>query len=196
MNIQRYTTRALKAIPMLVNGRRFATSRQPLLSTPVATGKYMVTAMAEGYRLCGGYFEILEVNKDVSTVDVRMVCQLHPLPLGTIRMFIFEDSKPCNGQYDPGELPLGDFGIGINDIEGPITEDYYGNSLLELASDPVTGMIEVPNMWPGRYDLDVGPPPYGNWVKTNTLEGGHGWDYWCVILSYSSFCVGESCDLA
>jgi hypothetical protein len=26
--------------------------------------------------------------------------------------------------------------------------------------------------------LDVGPPPYEGWIKTNTLEGGHGWDYW------------------
>lgn len=31
---------------------------------------------------------------------------------------------------------------------------------------------------PGRYDLDVAPPPGGSWIKTNTLEGGHGWDYW------------------
>jgi hypothetical protein len=33
-------------------------------------------------------------------------------------------------------------------------------------------------MWPGRYDIDVGPPPNQGWIKTNTLEGGHGWDYW------------------
>jgi hypothetical protein len=31
---------------------------------------------------------------------------------------------------------------------------------------------------PARYDLDVGPPPNQGWIKTNTLEGGHGWDYW------------------
>ena len=72
---------------------------------------------------------------------------------------------------------MADFGIGVNDIEGPITEDYYGNSLLEIVSDE-NGMIEVPNMWPQRYDLDVGPPPNSGWIKTNTLEGGHGWDYW------------------
>ena len=82
-----------------------------------------------------------------------------------------------NGQYDPGERPLNDFGIGINDIEGPITEDYYGNDLLSLVTDE-NGMLEVPNMWPQRYDIDVGPPPQSGWIKTNTLEGGHGWDYW------------------
>jgi hypothetical protein len=48
---------------------------------------------------------------------------------------------------------------------------------LDLVTDE-NGMLEVPNMWPGRYDLDVGPPPYEGWIKTNTLEGGHGWDYW------------------
>jgi len=98
----------------------------------------------------------------------------------TISYFLFSlviCTYRTNGQYDPGELPLADFGIGVNDIEGPITEDYYGNSLLEIVSDE-NGMIEVPNMWPQRYDLDVGPPPNQGWIKTNTLEGGHGWDYW------------------
>jgi hypothetical protein len=137
-------------------------------------GPYMVTVMAEGYRLCGGYFTVVD-DGEPFTVDV--ICQAHPLPLGTIRLFVFEDNTPCNGQYDPGERPLPEFGIGVNDIEGPITEDYYGNSLLEIVSDN-DGMIVVPNMWPARYDLDVGPPPYEGWIKTNTLEGGHGWDYW------------------
>ena len=142
-------------------------------------GDYMVTVMAEGYRLCGGYFTVpADSSPDVTTLDVSMVCLKHPLPLGTIRLFVFHDNRPCNGQYDPLEAPIGDFGIGINDIEGPITEDYYGNSLLYLVSDPITGMLEVPNMWPGRYDIDVGPPPFEGWVKTNTLEGGPGWDYW------------------
>jgi hypothetical protein len=70
--------------------------------------KFMVTVMAEGYRLCGGYFT---VPKNKLTVD--MACQKHPLPLGTIRIFVFNDSAPCNGQYDgPLEEPLADFGIG------------------------------------------------------------------------------------
>lgn len=30
--------------------------------------------------------------------------------------------------------------------------------ILDIVSDN-NGMIEVPNMWPNRYDLDVGPPP-------------------------------------
>lgn len=93
-------------------------------SLELPEGKYMATIMAEGYRLCGAYFEV-----PGGPETVVAVCQEHPLPLGTIRMFIFEDSKPCNGQYDPGERPLFDFGIGVNDIEGPITEDYYGNSV-------------------------------------------------------------------
>jgi hypothetical protein len=107
-------------------------------------GKYMVTVMADMFRLCGGYFEV----KPPSTANITLnpVCQMFPLPLGTIRMFIFQDNMPCNGQYDPGELPLEDFGIGVNDIEGPLTEDYYGNDILQIVSD-ANGMIEVPNMW-------------------------------------------------
>ena len=142
-------------------------------------GKYMVTVMAEGYRLCGGYFTVSAADADQSIAkDVYMSCQKHPLPLGTVRVFVFEDNAPCNGQYDgPAEKPLKGFGIGINDMEGPITEDYYGNSLLEVESQD-DGMIVVPNMWPMRYDIDVVPPPGEGWIKTNTLEGGHGWDYW------------------
>jgi hypothetical protein len=144
--------------------------------------KFMVTVMAEGYRLCGGYFTVPDPSADPSAADedfvVSMACQRHPLPLGTIRVFVFEDNAPCNGQYDgPAERPLFDFGIGVNDMEGPITEDYYGNSLLEIVSDE-HGIIEVPHMWPMRYDIDIGPPPNEGWIKTNTLEGGHGWDYW------------------
>jgi hypothetical protein len=81
-------------------------------------GKYMVTVMAEGYRLCGGYFEV--TGSQTTNTTVTPVCQQFPLPLGTIRVFVFEDNAPCNGQYDPGETPLRDFGIGVNDIEGPI----------------------------------------------------------------------------
>ena len=136
----------------------------------------MVTVIAEGYRLCGGYFQV-EPNTDVTTTDVNMTCQTHPLPLGIIRLFVFEDSQPCNGQYDPGEKPLGDFGIVINDVEGPITDDYYGNNLLEIVSKFDTGMIEIPNMWPGRYDIYVGPSPSSGWIKTNILEGGHRFNY-------------------
>lgn len=82
------------------------------------TGKFMVTIMAEGYRLCGAYFTLPPGGGEMITVAAA--CQPHPLPLGTIRMFVFEDANPCNGQYDPGEKPLFDFGIGVNDIEGTI----------------------------------------------------------------------------
>ena len=81
-------------------------------------GKYMATVMAEGFKLCGGYFDVKMGADD--DILVTPVCQEFPLPLGTIRLFVFEDSAPCNGQYDPGEKPLPDFGIGVNDLEGPI----------------------------------------------------------------------------
>jgi len=169
--------RALKATaPIYSSGDQSEWSNMTLLDIPAEhAGNYMVTVMAENYRLCGGYFTV--DGSETVPVQVNMVCQPHPLPLGTIRLFVFIDNMPCNGQYDPGEEPLFDFGIGVNDIEGAITEDYYGNSLLDIVSDE-NGIIEIPNMWPGRYDLDVGPPPGEGWIKTNTLEGGHGWDYW------------------
>jgi len=83
----------------------------------LTTGKYMVTVMAESYRLCGGYFEVI-ANQETLAQTVKVICQPHPLPLGTIHLFVFEDNMPCNGQYDPGKKGLSDFGIGVNDIEG------------------------------------------------------------------------------
>jgi hypothetical protein len=137
--------------------------------------KYMVTIQADGYRLCGGYFEVK--GDELDPIVVKPVCQKFPLELGTIRLFAFHDNAPCNGQYDPGEEGLFDFGIGVNDIEGAVTNDYYGNDLQKLVTDE-NGILTVENMWPTRYDIDVGAPPGEGWIKTNTLEGGHGWDYW------------------
>jgi len=63
------------------------------LRIPDSDTSYMVTVMAEGYRLCGGYFK---AGPHEAAVTVDMVCQKHPLPLGTIRMFIFHDiARKC-----------------------------------------------------------------------------------------------------
>jgi FtsP/CotA-like multicopper oxidase with cupredoxin domain len=147
-------------------------------STPLQLepDNYMVTCMKEGFRLEGEYFTVPADSAEDMTVVVDPVPL--PTPLGTIRLFVFNDNHWTNGQYDgPSEVGIADFGIGINDIEGPVTEDYYGNSLTDLVTDQ-DGMLVVHNMPPGRYDIDVGPPPFTNWIKTNTLEGGHGWDTW------------------
>ena len=59
------------------------------LEIPDSDKRYMVTVMAEGYRLCGGYFSAGPHAQDVT---VNVICVRHPLPLGTIRLFVFEDT--------------------------------------------------------------------------------------------------------
>ena len=83
--------RSIKATaPIYSSGDSNEWNLATALEIPDSDKSYMVTVMAKGYRLCGGYFK---AGPHTESVTVDVVCQEHPLPLGTIRMFIFEDTQ-------------------------------------------------------------------------------------------------------
>lgn len=111
-----------------------------------APGKYLVSVLADGFKLCGAHFEV----PDASGAPISVWCQPHPLPLGTLRAFVFLDNKPMNGVYDgPHELGLPDAGVVIKDMSGPVEADYFGNDITGIVSD-ARGMIEVHRAPPVR----------------------------------------------
>ncbi len=152
-------------------------------------GDYLISVTSDTFKIDGKHFSV--PLADPGLVSVAM--QPDPLPLSTIKIQVFRDSM-TNGQYDPqSEEPLGGFAGHIEDVLGEVTTDWYGNPLCaeydsngdyipgtggECLSDPVSGLITIPNIGPNRYDVSVTAPDGEVWAQTTTLEGGHAWDSW------------------
>ena len=149
-------------------------------------GKYLISVMAEGFKLGGAHFSVPLGG----TLTVQL--QPHPLPPATIRIKVFEDISPVNGQFDaPAEAGLAGFTAVINDTVGQISTDVFGNPLCTtydgagnpngqtncLVSD-ANGDIAIPNIGPLRYDVLVNSPDGEVWLETTTLEGSWSWDTW------------------
>lgn len=168
---------------------------------PLPDGKYLISVIADGYKIGGAHFTI--PLADPGIVEVK----LHPLPLpaATMRIKVFEDNAMTNGAFDaPIESGLEGFQAIVNDTVGQVTVDLFGNPLCTLyQKDPITGEvlldvdgnpiieelgagcysdangdIVIPNIGPLRYDVLVVPPDGTDWTETTTLEGSWSWDTW------------------
>jgi hypothetical protein len=97
----------------------------PTIAEPVKACKYLVTVMADGYQIGGVHFQ---VPNFVGSVSVYL--NPYPIPLGTVRLKAFNDASPTDGTYDEAtELGLVGFHGILNDVDGIIQADYYGNPL-------------------------------------------------------------------
>src|SRR4051794_3755811 len=77
-------------------------------------GKYMVSAWADGYEVAGGWFEVTCApgTAGCSPADkaALVYAERNPVPTSTLRIDVFQDNLPTNGQYDVGsEVGLNDF---------------------------------------------------------------------------------------
>jgi len=154
-------------------------------------GKYLISVLADDYKLGGAHFTIPLADPGLVTVEL----QPHPLPGATMRIKVFEDISPINGGFDaPAEGGLEGFFAVIKDPAGDVTTDVFGNPLCTqydangdaipgtgttdcLYSD-ANGDIVVPNLGPNRYDVEVAPPAGEGWLHTTTLEGSWSFDTW------------------
>lgn len=172
-------------------------SANPVVSVPA--GKYIVSVLAPGYKM-GGTWVNLQGNAFV-TVEL----QPNPLPLSKIRVLVFHDNQPVNGEPDiPVEAGLPGFRITVGDAVAEVTVDYFGNVLGtryerdaagNLILDPDGNPVPVPgtggiiftdangeavieNLPPGKYELQAIPPDGTDWIQTSTIEGTHALDAW------------------
>jgi len=170
-----------------------------LATITLPQGNYLVTVLAPGYKLGGNY---VMVDAD-TTVTVKL--QPHPLPLSKIRVHVFRDNSPVNGEDDfPLEVGLPGFRIVIADAVGEVTTDYFGNVIGTLYEtdangnfilDPDGKPVPIPNtggviltdnngdavmenLAPGKYGVQAIPPDGTDWVQTTTIEGTHVIDAW------------------
>jgi hypothetical protein len=162
-------------------------------------GKYLVTVRAPGHKLGGNWIN-LDSN---STLDIWL--HSHPLPLSKIRVHVFEDNRPVNGEDDiPLEHGISGFRVVIADALGEVTVDYFGNVLGTVYERDVDGKvildpdgkpISVPgsggiiwtddngeavidNLPPGKYGVQAIPPDGTDWIQTTTIEGTYTIDAW------------------
>ncbi|MGE5552495.1 MAG: pectin esterase [Betaproteobacteria bacterium] len=172
-------------------------SSRPTVS--LEEGRYLVTVRAPGHKL-GGEWVTLDQHRSVEVWLHR-----HPLPLSKIRVHVFEDDHPVNGEDDfPLEHGLPGFRVVLSDAVGEVTVDYFGNPLgteyqkdaegnLVLDSEgnplplPGTGGVVVTDangdavidyLPPGKYGVQAIPPEGTDWVQTTTIEGTPVIDAW------------------
>ncbi|MDQ1645210.1 MAG: hypothetical protein QOJ50_1394, partial [Cryptosporangiaceae bacterium] len=89
-------------------------------------GKYLISVTADGYKIDGAHFAV--TGGQTSPVTVSM--QPYPLPLGSVRIRVFNDSIPVDGTYEVGaERGLAGFTAHLADVLGEVSVDYYGNRL-------------------------------------------------------------------
>lgn len=174
-------------------------SADPTVSVP--NGSYLVSVKASEHKLGGNWVTVTDG-------DAEVIVELlpDPLPLSKIRVFVFHDNQPVNGEPDiPSEQGLEGFRIIVEDAVGELTVDYFGNPLgtqYEKDADgnwiyddqgnpvpiPGTGGIDIrtdsdgnalmENIPPGKYGVQAIPPDGTDWVQTTTIEGTHVIDVW------------------
>ena len=158
---------------------------------PTTPGKYLVSVLADGYKVGGAHFTVPLPDVDANGANVVVPVHPNPLPSATMRIKVFEDISSVNGQFDPIEQGLAGFRAIVNDTVGEISTDVYGSPLCTTyngAGEPngqtncmisdANGDIVIPNLGPLRYDVLVIPPDGTDWLETTTLEGSPSWDTW------------------
>lgn len=182
--------------PVVVTGEASDTSK-PVVSLP--DGKYLVSVLAPRYKMGGNW-----VTMDGA--DQTLVVELHPnpLPLSKIRVHVFHDNNPVNGEDDvPLESGLEGFNVIIEDAVGEVTVDYFGNplgagyerdefdNLILDTGNPIlipgtggkiltdaNGDALIDNLPPGKYGVQAIPPDGTDWIQTTTIEGTRIIDAW------------------
>jgi hypothetical protein len=112
------------AVPVVAQGNETDLNDTKTLDN-LPAGKYLISLTADGYKIDGAHFTV-----DGGTQRVTVSMQPYPLPLGNIRMRVFNDSVPVDGTYEVGsEAGLAGFTPHLSDVLGEVTTDYYGNPL-------------------------------------------------------------------
>ncbi|HYY89291.1 MAG TPA: hypothetical protein VFA49_10880, partial [Chloroflexota bacterium] len=129
-------------------------------------GRYLVSVRSLDHKMWGGYFT-LPNDADNSgnltvRVDLTVQSDAHPLPLGRLNVFVFEDNAWTNGAPDAEEAApatggLGGFQIGLEEQTGnAVTVDYNNNPLCGgVCRTDADGFKQIDNLGPATYFVDV-----------------------------------------
>ncbi|MEA2243891.1 MAG: hypothetical protein QOD24_3447 [Solirubrobacteraceae bacterium] len=137
-------------------------------------GRYLISVRSPGHKLWGKYVTVAAGAGDVP-VDVALGSGTN-LPLGKIKVFVFEDSHFTNSQPDEGERGLAGFHVTLTEgTNSQVSVDYNGAPL--CGGDCVTdadGSVTIDNLGPATYTAYVTPPTGSGWIQTSSTLGGFG----------------------
>ena len=173
------------------------TGDQSRATVTLPDGRYLVSVRSLDHKMWGGYFTLPGDANDAGNltkrIDLTEQSEDHPLPLGKLNVFVFEDNAWTNGAPDAEEASatggLGGFQVGLEEQTGnEVTVDYNNDPLCGgvclTASD---GFVQIDNLGPATYFADVHPPDHcnpdpnapnrlttgpGHWYQTTTIDGG------------------------
>jgi hypothetical protein len=113
----------------------------PTTTQPTKACKYVLSVMADGYQIGGVHFSVPMPVPGL--VDVFL--NPYPIPLGTIRIKVFDDSRPTDGTFDEQiESGLEGWQGLVTDFSGLVSADFFGNPICtEYAKDPKTGLTLI-----------------------------------------------------
>ena len=104
----------------------------PDTCTSVTPCRYLISVLADGYKLDGQHFTVAG-----APVNVTVEMQPYPLPDAQIQAAVFEDISPVNSAPDlPAEHGLAGFQGHITDYLGEVTTDVYGDPLVRHREVP------------------------------------------------------------
>ena len=141
-------------------------------------GRYLVTVKAPDHKLWGKHFSLPAASGGQVVVQLKK----HPLPLGKLIVHAFHDRRPVNAAPDfigeGGEPGLEGFEVRLHDTVGEMQADYNGDPLCGgVCVTDADGNVTIPNIAPGRYEIEVLPPDGTDWLQSTTFEGTHLIDF-------------------
>ncbi|MFC4996356.1 hypothetical protein ACFPIJ_00765 [Dactylosporangium cerinum] len=148
-------------------------------------GRYLISVRAQDHKMWGKHITLPDDAAADGTlnaqIDLTEQSDAHPLPLGKIRVFVFQDNAWTNGAPDTEEGALQGFRVGLEEqTKSAVTVDYNNNPLCGgqclTAAD---GLVTINDLGPATYFIDVHPPegpcnsdPNSQWYQTTTIDGG------------------------
>jgi hypothetical protein len=168
---------------------------RPTVNLPA--GRYLISVRSLDHKMWGQHITLPSpATADgalTARIDLSVVSADHPLPLGRLNVFVFEDNAWTNGAPDAEESAanqgLAGFQIGLEEQTGnEVTVDYFNNPLCGgVCLTAPDGFVQVDNLGPATYFIDVHTPDHcnpdpnapsrlttgpGQWYQTTTIDGG------------------------
>src|SRR6476661_6868879 len=167
-----------------------ATGDQDHRTVTLPEGRYLISMRSLDHKMWGNYIT-LPGDADASgnlTINMELTTQSadNPLPLGKIRVFVFNDNAWTNGAPDTEEAGLGGFKAGlVEQTDSEVSVDYNNNTLCHAGNTPgspqygcitsADGFLEINDLGPATYFISVTPPdgpcngnPNSQWYQTTT----------------------------